>query len=423
MGQLISLFTPHTFKMAWLNLLRNPRRSLLSVLIIAISVFSLTAAGGFGLYTYESLQESTAREMGHISLSQLGYFEGEEETPLDNGLSNISTITTQLLMHEEIRSIQPRIYFSGLISNGSKSNIFTGIGVNDREFDLKGPFLNLQQGKTLSSTTSRYFNPEEPQVMLGVDLAKNLKVTVGDWITLLSTTSDGALNAFDFKLRGIYSTGIPELNKRELYIHLHSAQDLLNTDKVSTLSIFLYQTHLTENVVKTITPIIKGLKNTEPLVLTPWWDRAFFYLKVKNLYGRIFGVLGSIMGLVIFIALFNTMTMSVTERTREIGTLSALGTYPQEIIANFIREAGLLAILGSLLGVLFTLLTSVALVFIDIQMPPPPGRVESYPLHIYFSAQLALYATFSVLCICVVAAYLSARKGVRKPITEALIYV
>ena len=423
MGQLILRLTPHDFRIAWLNLLRNRRRSLLSIFIITIAVFALTTAGGFGLYTYESLKESTVRKAGHITLSQPGYFEGKEETPLDNGLSNIQAITASLLLNEEVRSVQPRIYFSGLISNGSKSNIFTGIGVNDREFDLKGPFLNLHHGKTLSNVNSRYFDPAEPQVMLSIGLASHLQVTVGDWITLLATTTDGALNALDFKVRGIYSTGIPELDKRELYVHLHSTQELLSTNKVSTISIFLYQTDLTQKVLNTITPQIKALENIEPLIFIPWWDRAFFYVKVKSLYDRIFGVLGSVMVLVVFVAVFNTMTMSVTERTREIGTLSALGTYPHEIIIGFVREASLLALLGSLFGVLLTLITSITLLFVDIQMPPPPGRTESYPLHIYFSIEFALYTTLAVLSLCVITAYLSARKGTNKPITEALIHV
>lgn len=69
--------------------------------------------------------------------------------------------------------------------------------------------------------------------------------------------------------------------------------------------------------------------------------------------------MGAVMALVVFVALFNTMTMSVTERTREIGTLSALGSYPREIIAGFLREAGLLAVIGSLIGALFTALVTI----------------------------------------------------------------
>lgn len=73
---------------------------------------------------------------------------------------------------------------------------------------------------------------------------------------------------------------------------------------------------------------------------------------MKDLYDRIFGIMGAVMALVVFVALFNTMTMSVTERTREIGTLSALGSYPNEIIGGFLREAGLIGLIGSVVGAL-----------------------------------------------------------------------
>ena len=420
MGKLITLF-PDSLRLAWLNLLRNGRRSALSILIITIAVFALTSAGGFGLYTYDSLKESTARDTGHLTLSQPGYFESDEELPLSNGLSDTSQLTRNIMKHDEVRGVQPRIYFTGLVSNGMKSTIFMGTGVNDREFDMKGPFLDMKSGKTLSDINSSRYDPMEPEVMLGVDLAKNLNVTIGDWITLLSTTSEGALNALDFKVRGTYSTGVPELDKRQLYIHIQSSQDLLISDKVSTLSVFLFDTEQTELMHQRLNEEVKITQ--QDIEITPWQDRAFFYNKVKDLYDLIFGVMGFVMGLVVFVALFNTMTMSVTERTREIGTLSALGSYPNEIIHSFLREAGLLAVIGVIVGALTTAITTVLLMVIDVQMPPPPGRTDGYPLNIYFSFELIAYAGVGVLFICLLAAYLSARKGVRKPITEALIYV
>ena len=420
MGKLITLF-PDSLRLAWLNLLRNGRRSALSILIITIAVFALTSAGGFGLYTYDSLKESTARDTGHLTLSQPVYFESDEELPLSNGLADISQLTRNIMKHDEVRGVQPRIYFTGLVSNGMKSTIFMGTGVNDREFDMKGPFLDMKSGKTLSDINSSRYDPMEPEVMLGVDLAKNLNVTIGDWITLLSTTSEGALNALDFKVRGTYSTGVPELDKRQLYIHIQSSQDLLISDKVSTLSVFLFDTEQTELMHERLNEEVNITQ--QDIEITSWQERAFFYNKVKDLYDLIFGVMGFVMGLVVFVALFNTMTMSVTERTREIGTLSALGSYPNEIIHSFLREAGLLAAIGVIFGALTTAITTVLLMIIDVQMPPPPGRTDGYPLNIYFSFELVAYAGFGVMIICLLAAYLSARKGVKKPITEALIYV
>ncbi|PMM61915.1 ABC transporter permease [Vibrio splendidus] len=419
---------PTSVRLAWLNLLRNGRRSLLSVLIIAIAVFALTSAGGYGLYTYESLRESTARDTGHLTLSTLGYFEQDEDMPLSNGLDNVQALTKSIIGDSDVRGVQPRVYFSGLVSNGSKSTIFMGTGVNEREFDMKGPFLDVRSGQTLSDVKSPRYDSQEPQVMLGTDLARNLKVAVGDWVTLLATTSDGALNAFDFKVQGIYSTGVPELDKRQLYVHITAAQELLASDKVSTLSVFLFETSKTSTVQQRIQTALDRNSASQSeqgseIEITPWQDRAFFYTKVKDLYDRIFGIMGAVMALVVFVSLFNTMTMSVTERTREIGTLSALGSYPSEIVAGFLKEAGLLALIGSVIGALVSGLVSLLLLVVDIQMPPPPGRTEGYPLNIYFSLELVGYATLGVLTICLIAAYFSARKGVNKPITEALVYV
>ncbi len=422
MGKLTQI-SPDAIRIAWLNLLRNGRRSMLSMLIISIAVFALTTAGGFGLYTYDSLQESTARDTGHLTLSQPGYFEKEEETPLGNGLSDSAAIIPQIMKYEQVRGVQPRIYFTGLVSNGTKSTIFMGTGVNEKEFDMKGPFLDVKQGKTLSNINASRYDSSEPEIMLGTDLANNLNVSIGDWVTLLATTSEGALNAYDFKVQGIYSTGVPELDKRQLYIHINSAQDLLVSDKISTLSVFLFDTQQTATVQQLITNSLSSTPLTDEVTITPWQDRAFFYYKVKSLYDIIFGVMGAVMALVVFVALFNTMTMSVTERTREIGTLSALGSYPNEIIASFIREAGLLALIGAIIGGVASAIATLFLMVVDIQMPPPPGRTDGYPLNIYLSFELLTYATIGVLFICISAAYLSARKGVNKPITEALIHV
>jgi putative ABC transport system permease protein len=206
-------------------------------------------------------------------------------------------------------------------------------------------------------------------------------------------------------------------------LHIQSAQELLTSDKVSTLSVFLFETEKTAQVQQWVSDQLSNTTLEQPIELTPWQDRAFFYTKVKDLYDRIFGIMGAVMALVVFVALFNTMTMSVTERTREIGTLSALGTYPSEIVSGFVREAGLLALIGAMLGGLLSAATSVLLLVVDIQMPPPPGRSEGYPLNIYFSLELLVFCALGVFAICTFAAWLSARKGVNKPITEALAYV
>lgn len=405
----------NTIKLAALNLLRNKRRSLLSLLIIAIAILALMVAGGFGLYTYQSLEESAARDSGHLTLSQVGYFSSEEDHPLQNGLDNYQEINKKLLGLNQVKTALPRINFSGLISNGEKTAIFTGLGILAEEFRVKGPFLSIEQGASLLS--QEQFKEEPYQIMLGKDLAKNLKLKIGDSLTLLSTTSHGNLNAIDFTLVGVFSSGVPDLDKRQIYVPLNTAQELLNSDKVSSISIFSYQIEDTLALQQQIQTLLPELE------LTPWWEQAFFYEKVKNLYNRIFFVMGFSLALLISVALYNTLTMSVSERTREIGTLKALGCTHLELRMNYLWEALLLALLGCLIGLLLAGIISFSCLFLDLQMPPPPGRSNSYPLYIYFSWPLALMCSLGVSLICMLTSLLALKKVLKLNITEALIHV
>ena len=423
--------TIYSFKMPLLYLLRNRRRTILSLSIVAIAIFALTAAAGFGLFTYQSLEKSTANDVGHITVTQAGYFTSEEETPLENGLTKPNELIALLKGVKHAKSVQPRVYFSGLISNGRKSAIFIGNGVEPSEFDVRDGVVDMQSGAVLASQSDNQPGAEgqdDSGIMIAKDLARNLRVAEGDWVTLLATTSDGALNAMDFQVTGIYSTGVPEMDKRQIYVGLLAAQDLLSTDRISTLSVYLSDTKYTEQGMADVEQRLnqyhnQGDTSAQNLETTPWQDRAFFYHKVRGLYNGIFGVLGLVMALVVFVALFNTMTMTVTERTREIGTLSALGSYPREIVGGFVRESMLIAVIGSAIGAGLALATTLFLKVADVQMPPPPGRSEGYPLEIIFSPQVAVYSSLAILFICMFAAFMSARKGAKKPITEALAYV
>ncbi|PCI51133.1 MAG: hypothetical protein COB51_02495 [Moraxellaceae bacterium] len=396
------------------NVLRNRRRSFVTILIATVGTAGTLISGGFGLYTYDSLREMSAREIGHLTLAHADYFTQQEETTLALGLSNYHAMQQQLMTNPDIRAALPRVQYSGLISNDDKSTIFMATGIDPEELSMKGPFLTITQGKPLSRNPSL---EDDPQVMLGKDLARHLNAQPGSLLTLLSTTTDGAMNAIDVQVRGIFSVGVPEIDKRMLYTHLETAQTLLATKKVSTLSVYLYDTEKTAQLEH-------ALKSQYPqLSITPWWTRAFYYQGVKSLYDRIFSILGGVIAVLVFFSVSNTLSMSVVERTQEIGTLSALGSYPSEIVFNFVLEALVIAISGALIGSLIAGLCSIGLYFSDLQMPPPPGRSASYPLYVYFSPQLALVTSALLILICCTAAWFAARKGANRPIVEALTHV
>ena len=396
------------------NVFRNSRRASVTILITAIGTAAIMIGGGFAHFTYQGLQELATRDSGHLIIGHEAYFEREEETPLELGLAAHRQIAQLLQADPRVKTVLPRVKLSGLISNGEKSAIFTGTGIDPEEFVVKGGTIGILAGEPLSRKTTV---EEIPEVMLAVDLAKRMGAEVGTILTLMGTTSEGVLNAIDVAVKGIIATGVPELDKRVILTHLTTAQVLLDSNKVSSLHLYLHQTKDTD-------PLLAELRESQPqYAYQSWLDQAFFYIKVKGLYNRIFGILGLIILFLVFFSVSNTMSMVVIERTREIGTQAALGAYPSEIVRNFSLEALLIALIGGAIGVLFGAATSIGLQFAGIEMPPPPGRTDGYPLEVHFSPELAALVVPLMIIVCVVAAWSAARRGVKKPIVEALAHV
>ncbi len=403
------------FIFAGKNILRNRRRSLITILITAVGTAGILIGGGFALFTYESLQEMAARESGHLIVAHRNFFTSDEDTPMQYGLDNVAGMKKRLEQDNDVRMALPRVQFSGLLSNGDKSSVFVGMGVDPAgEFYTKGPALTVVSGATLSAT-SKADAPAE--IMLGTELARQMKATSGTVLTLLSTTTSGSLNALDVTVCGTVSVGVPDVDKRLVYVNIATAQRLLLTDKVSTLSVYLKETRQTD------------LKRAQVSALFPeqtvrtWRDQAYYYTAVRNLYNRIFGLLGIIIVVMVGFAISNTLTMAVVERTREIGTLRALGTLPQQIVRVFALEGMILGGAGSLCGMLAALATTFIFLFADFQMPPPPGRSVGYPLQINFSPALYLLTTLVLVLLSIAAAWLVSRKMAAKPIVEALTHV
>lgn len=403
-----------SLKLAWYNVLRNRRRSLFTILITMVATTVLLAGGGFCLYMYQGLEEESARDTGHLILSKQGFFDADEDFPLQYGLAGYQEIQQRYRRDDDVRAILPRVEFQGLISNGEKTVIFSGVGVEHDEFLVRGPFITFSQGSALSDQVDATGDPE---ILLAVGLAKNLKAGVGDTLTLLSTTTDNVMNGMDYKVKGIFTSGIPELDKRLIYTDVKSAQSLLDSELVSTVAIHLFDSSLVDEKAELFQQDFADME------ITPWWERAFYYRDVKNLFDRIFGLLGVIIAVMVFLAISNTMSMAVMERTREIGTLAALGTYRYEIVRGFTLEGLVIGVIGTLMGVVLNFAIFIFLSLVNIEMPPPPGSTVGFPVGINLSWVLTGVSIAALTAICVVAAWLVARNGARKSIVEALAYV
>ena len=397
------------FKFACQNTLRNRRRSLVTVSIAALGTAAILVAGGFALSTYWGLSEMAARSTGHLIIGKPDQFNKDEDTPLQHGLDNAQELRAQLLADPQVRQVLPRVEFSGLISNGEKSTVMMATGIDpDSEFAVKGPFLTITAGEVLSSGS------KDPEVMLGEGLAKSLKAKPGSSLTLLASTTEGALNAMDVRVKGTFSTGVPDMDRRFIYTDIATAQKLLNTQRVSSLGVFLARMEMTDSARQ------RFAAANPTLTVQTWLDQAFFYKSVKDLYNRIFGALGLIIGLIVVFVVTNAMAMAIIERTREIGTLRAMGTLPGQLLRTLGLEGMVLGGVGAIAGALVAIAVTVFLLVVPMEMPPPPGQSKGYPLLITFDLTLYLATMLTMVTLTVLASVWVARKTVHMPVVDAL---
>ena len=400
--------------MKWLrfavqNTLRNRRRSLVTVSIAALGTAAILLAGGFALYTYRALEQSAARSTGHLIVGLPAQFTSDEDTPLQFGLDDYQALTKKLLVDPAVRQVLPRVSFSGLISNGDKSTVMIATGVEpDSEFAVKGPFLNMVAGDVLA-TGSR-----TADVMLGSGLAKSLKASPGTSLTLLASTTDGALNALDVTAKGVFSTGVSDIDKRLVYTDVATAQKLLNTPRVSTLGVFL------KSMDATAAAQTRVAAANPTLTVQTWLDQAFFYRSVRDLYNRIFGALGLIIAVIVVFVVTNAMAMAIIERTREIGTLRALGTLPSQLLRTLALEGMVLGGVGAVAGAFVAVGVSLLLYVVPVQMPPPPGSSRTYPLNVEIDPTMYAVTIVAMVVLAMLASAWIARKTVNTPVVEAL---
>ena len=389
-------------KFAFLNTLRNRRRSSVTVAIASLGTAAILLAGGFALFTYQGLAQISARTTGHLIVAKPAQFQRDEDTPLQHGLDDVAAVKAKLMADPDVRQVLPRVEFTGLVSNGDKSTVMMAAGIDpDPEFAVKGPFLKVTAGEVLVGS-------EHGKVMLGEGLARSLKATPGSGLTLLASTTDGALNALDVTVQGVFSTGVPDLDKRLVYTDLATAQKLVVTQRVTSLGVFLRSMEATDPARARVAAALPDL------AVQTWVDQAVFYKSVKELYNRIFGALGLIIGVIVVFVVTNAMAMAIIERTREIGTLRAIGMQRGEVLWMFLLESLMLGLLATVAGALFG--AAVAAGLNAAHIPVPHGLqffLMSPHLHLSVHGSLLVSAIVAITIVTGVAAFYPSLKAAR----------
>jgi len=405
------------WSLALRNLIRNRRRSVLTGGVVMIGFAAFALAGGFMAQSLEGLREGTIRNgVGHLQFADAREFEPGADATLEHGLAGAHEVERILGSDAAVLEVLPRIDFVGLVASGNRSLPFLGVGLDPapeaRSMDLS---KTLAAGRWLADRDQR-------AVVLGTGLATALTVGVGDTVTLLATTADGTLNAVDASVAAVADIPIKELDDRFLATSLGLAEDLLMaSDRVSKFVVVLRDGAEDRPALRRLLDALhaRGFDITGKT----WEELALFYRQVRLLYFGIFGFMGIVLVAVVLLATMNTMLMAATERTREIGTLRALGTRPLAIRRMFVAEGAILAATACLAGAIVALAVRAALNHSGIVLPPPPGVTHGMPLHVKIYGVAYAAGAVTMVLTMMLAAYVPARRASRMPIVEALAHV
>lgn len=406
------------------NLARNRRRTALSLAIVGCGTAAIVLTAGFVRFSFDGLREAMIHGgLGHLEVTAADAVAargaGGLDRPASARLDDWRRLRDELEALPGVVAVGANLHVMGLAQKaGGASVAFVGVGAEpDRERRM-GFETKLRAGEPLPEAPPA---PGEDGVLLARGLAESLGARVGDTVTLVAADSSGLLNALDVRVRGLYTTGVAELDTRMAKLPLASAARLAQTESVSDLLIGLDRTDRTAEAERAVARLLA--ERAPGLTVVPWTARAPFYAQVRDLYSGIFRFLGAIVVLLVVLAASNTLVMTVFERMRELGTLRAIGTTPGQVGVLLLAEAVWLGLFGAILGAAGGAVGIALLNAARLQMPPPPGAVDPIDLQLAFVPEAFLGAGLLMLGVLAVAAIVPIRRAVRIRIVDALGHV
>ncbi|HVN52916.1 MAG TPA: ABC transporter permease [Anaerolineaceae bacterium] len=397
------------FTMAFRNLGRNRRRSLLSSLALGIALsLLLLMAGVLRGEMRTSLESSIRLQSGHLQVRAGSYSEEKTSLKWEDLVENPDKIAVQVATLPVVTVATPRLYASGIVANGDNS-----VGVRIIGVDPTSPANAPLQEGLLSGTFPAA--DDRQGIYMGQYLADKLGLKSGGQVDLLVNTSSGEVDEQLFTIRGTYTTHNPGFDQISVFMPLAKAQAMTRTENhASTIFVLLKdrdQADAAAAALKGGNYQIKTWKDLNALFVSyeQYADAAMYLL-----YLIILGITATV--------IINTLMMSVFERTREIGILSAIGMKSRQIMEMFFAESSLLAVGGILIGLaLGGLLVAYASRYgFYLGNYGATGILISDRIYAYLTVQDTVTLTVLTLIISLLAALYPASLAARMEPVEAL---
>ncbi len=329
----------HLIKLAFKNIFRNPRRTFLTITAVFFATFLVVMFKSFigGLWD-NSMSNMIMLDTGHIKVAHKKYFEKEKIQPLEYYIDDAQKLIYQLEKLNDVNFATPRIKAPVMLNINDKNYYIQLLGIDPE----KEKRFNVIHEKMIEG---KYFSSDSKGIMVGSGFAEKFDLNIGQKITLLSQTVFNSISVESFQITGIFSYGIKSLDERLMVAPIARVQDLVKmgngTSEVLILLKDIEKSLAVEDKVNAILPA--------EYIAKSWTNQGNYYNMMK-IATQIYNVVYFFFLLLASFVIINTIMISVYEREREIGALSALGMSQGEVLGLFVMEAGALSIIGSFLG-------------------------------------------------------------------------
>ena len=411
-------------KIAWRNIWRNPRRTILTISAIAFASLLLVFMLSFQFGSYEAMINSSVKiHTGHLQVQAKDYQDKQSMhlvVPDPNEIGSILNDTTGV----EAYTFRAKAF--SLVSSSERVYGVVVIGIDPaREAYVSTLKSSIRQGSYLAEDD---LNIVSGHALVGKLLAKNLQVGIGDELTLLGQGRDGSIAATVVKIKGIYSSGLDEFDRSSIHVPLKFFQDIYSMRGA------VHKIVATGKSLKQVSKIKRGVaaelskSNLKHPLKVLDWEELMPGLRQAIEMDLVSGIIFYlILILVVAFSILNTFLMAIFERTREFGVLMAIGTTPRRLTRLLLIESLSMTMIGIVTGIILGCIITWYFQVHGIDISGTSELLSQYGIsgriHPKLSMPSAIIGPAVVLLITFLAALYPALKIRRLRPVEAMTYV
>ena len=413
------------FKIAIRNLLRYKRRTLMTSLLIIFGVILVIVFSGVSV-SFKSMMIGTITDsmLGHLQIHKKGYVSSIDNLPLhlnidENGIKKLEKIFKK---HDDVfEAYSYRIKLGAMLSNYRETT-------NIRLTAVQPKMENAACPRLINRIVGDVQDPakfiEKGKIIIPENLAKGLKLKLGDEIVLVANNKDGSVNGLSLQVSNIIE-GLVGPTGRDGFVHIDDAKILLRIydNEINEVAIRLKNADNLDRVNKLLTDELSQITNKQakPVFELHTWADLSPFSTIAAIVDLLIITVKIVLIAIVLISILNVMMMSVYERVSEIGTISAIGTLPSRILWLFMAEGFSLAIVstivGNIIGVLGLQVINLAKFHFSF------GRMKNILLETSISSSDLISVSLIVIIIAVISSLQPALKASKMQPVDALRHV